>query len=72
MNLNWSLETNPILSKPDILSWAVPITSLRKSLLKHADLRTGSRKNFAYQHLEERIKIYDDESFPYVVHKLDL
>jgi len=36
------------------------------------DLRTGARKNFAYQHLEERIKIYDDESFPYVVHKLDL
>ncbi len=36
------------------------------------DLRTGTRKNFAYQHLEERIKIYDDESFTYTVHKLDL
>ena len=36
------------------------------------DLRTGARKNFAYQHLEERIKIYDDESFTYTVHKLDL
>ena len=36
------------------------------------DLRTGTRKNFAYQHLEERVKIYDDESFTYTVHKLDL
>jgi superfamily II DNA or RNA helicase len=36
------------------------------------DLRTGARKNFAYQHLEERIRIYNDESFPYTVHKLDL
>ena len=36
------------------------------------DLRSGARKNFAYQHFEERVKIYDEESFPYKIHKLDL
>jgi len=36
------------------------------------DLRTGARKNFAYQHFEERVKIYEEERFPYTVHKLDL
>jgi len=36
------------------------------------DLRSGARKNFAYQHFEERVKIYEDESFPYKIIKLDL
>jgi len=39
---------------------------------KADDLRSGARKNFAYQHFEERVKIYDEESFPYKIHKLDL
>ena len=36
------------------------------------DLRSGARKNFAYQHFEERVKIYEEESFPYKILKLDL
>ena len=36
------------------------------------DLRSGARKNFAYQHFEERVKIYEEESFPYKIIKLDL
>ena len=34
------------------------------------DLRSGARKNFAYQHFEERIKIYEDEKFPYKLYNI--
>jgi hypothetical protein len=34
------------------------------------DLRFGARKNFAYQHFEERIKIYEDEKFTYKIHNI--
>ena len=34
------------------------------------DLRSGARKNFAYQHFEERIKIYEEEKFPYKIYNI--
>jgi len=34
------------------------------------DLRWKNRKNYAYRHHEDRIKIYDEEKFPYKIHKI--
>ena len=34
------------------------------------DLRWKNRKNYAYRHHEERMKIYDEEKFPYKIHKI--
>ena len=34
------------------------------------DLRFGARKNFAYQHFEERVKIYEEEKFPYNIYNI--
>ena len=36
------------------------------------DLRFGARKNFAYQHFEERIKIYEEEKFTYKIHNISI
>ena len=36
------------------------------------DLCWGNRKNYAYQHFEERIKIYNEESFPYKIYNVSL
>ena len=33
------------------------------------DLRWKNRKNYAYRHHEARLKIYDEEKFPYNIHK---
>ena len=32
------------------------------------DLRWKNRKNYAYRHHEDRMKIYDEEKFPYKIH----
>ena len=34
------------------------------------DLRWKNRKNYAYRHHEDRLKIYDEEKFPYKIHKI--
>jgi superfamily II DNA or RNA helicase len=36
------------------------------------DLRWKNRKNYAYRHHEERMKIYDEEKFPYKIHNIPL
>ena len=36
------------------------------------DLRWKNRKNYAYRHHEDRIKIYDEEKFPYKIHNIPL
>ena len=36
------------------------------------DLRWKNRKNYAYRHHEDRIKIYDEEKFPYKIHNISL
>ena len=36
------------------------------------DLCWRNRKNFAYQHFEERIKIYNEERFPYKIYNISL
>ena len=36
------------------------------------DLRWKNRKNYAYRHHEDRMKIYDDEKFPYKIHNIPL
>ena len=36
------------------------------------DLCWKSRKNYTYQHLEERIKIYEEESFSYKIYNIPL
>ena len=36
------------------------------------DLRWKNRKNYAYRHHEARIKIYDDERFPYKIYNISL
>ena len=36
------------------------------------DLRWKNRKNYAYRHHEDRIKIYDEEKFPYKIHNITL
>jgi superfamily II DNA or RNA helicase len=36
------------------------------------DLCWRNRKNYAYQHFEERIKIYDEEKFPYKIYNVSL
>ena len=36
------------------------------------DLCIGSRKNYAFQHFEERIKIYNEERFPFKIYKIPL
>ena len=36
------------------------------------DLCWRSRKNYAFQHYEERIKIYDEESFPYKIYHVSI
>jgi len=34
------------------------------------DLRWKNRKNYAYRHHEDRMKIYDEERFPYKIHNI--
>ena len=34
------------------------------------DLRWKNRKNYAYRHHEDRLKIYDEEKFPYKIHNI--
>ncbi|MQG05013.1 MAG: DEAD/DEAH box helicase [SAR202 cluster bacterium] len=36
------------------------------------DLRWKNRKNYAYRHHEDRLKIYDEEKFPYKIHNITL
>ena len=36
------------------------------------DLRWKNRKNYAYRHHEDRIKIYDEEKFPYKIYNIPL
>ena len=36
------------------------------------DFCAGARKNFAYQHFEERLKIYEEEKFPYKIFNVSL
>ena len=36
------------------------------------DLRWKNRKNYAYRHHEDRMKIYDEEKFPYKIHNIPL
>jgi len=36
------------------------------------DLRWKNRKNYAYRHHEDRIKIYDEERFPYKIYNIPL
>jgi superfamily II DNA or RNA helicase len=36
------------------------------------DLRWKNRKNYAYRHHEARMKIYDDERFPYKIYNISL
>ena len=36
------------------------------------DLRWKNRKNYAYRHHEDRMKIYDDEKFPYKIYNISL
>jgi superfamily II DNA or RNA helicase len=36
------------------------------------DLRWKNRKNYAYRHHEDRIKIYDEEKFPYKIYNISL
>jgi len=36
------------------------------------DLRWKNRKNYAYRHHEDRMKIYDDERFPYKIYNISL
>ena len=36
------------------------------------DLRWKNRKNYAYRHHEERMKIYDEETFPYKIYNIPL
>ena len=36
------------------------------------DLCWRNRKNYAFQHYEERIKIYDEESFPYKIYHITI
>jgi len=36
------------------------------------DLRWKNRKNYAYRHHEDRMKIYDEEKFPYKIHNISL
>lgn len=38
------------------------------------DLRANPKRptNFTYKHLEERLKIYVEEQFPYKIYKLDI
>ena len=36
------------------------------------DLRWKNRKNYAYRHHEDRMKIYDEEKFPYKIYNISL
>ena len=36
------------------------------------DMRWKNRKNYAYRHHEDRMKIYDEEKFPYKIHNIPL
>ena len=36
------------------------------------DLCIGSRKNYAFQHYEERIKIYNEERFPFKLYTIPI
>jgi superfamily II DNA or RNA helicase len=36
------------------------------------DLRWKNRKNYAYRHHEDRMKIYDEERFPYKIYNIPL
>tara|TARA_Y100000310_G_scaffold14170_1_gene14377 strand:- start:743 stop:910 length:168 start_codon:yes stop_codon:yes gene_type:complete len=36
------------------------------------DLRWKNRKNYAFRHHEDRIKIYDEEKFPYKIYNISL
>ena len=36
------------------------------------DLRWKNRKNYAYRHHEDRMKIYDEEQFPYKIYNISL
>jgi hypothetical protein len=36
------------------------------------DLCWKNRKNYAFQHYEGRIKIYDEESFPYKIYHITI